>query len=201
MAPREFYGISLKIKKNRFFFRIILVFWATELDTDPSNSIYQPSSIDHRSRGTVLDILIPSSISTRARSSSRYRVPFSEIDGRSSSVDISSSMDPYRARLPRKLNWSKTKTRASVTKSFSFMLERDYAHKSGERNRTKLNIAEHASAVPISVDYFRWYFPWNIGHIIMFPLIMLFSFVSWNRLLKTAFARNNSVWIYYECVK
>ena len=29
---------------------------------------------------------------------------------------------------------------------------------------------------------------------------MFFSFVSWNRLLKTAFARNNSVWIYYVCV-
>ena len=49
--------------------RIILVIWATELDTDPSSSTCQPSSIDHRSRGTVLDILIPSSKSTRARSS------------------------------------------------------------------------------------------------------------------------------------
>ena len=52
---------------SRFPVRIILVFWAAELDTDPSSSTCQPSSIDHRSRNNraeqyCLSIVLSSAI-------------------------------------------------------------------------------------------------------------------------------------------
>ena len=52
---------------SRFPVRIILVFWAAELDTDPSSSTCQPSSIDHRSRNNCaeqycLSIILSSAI-------------------------------------------------------------------------------------------------------------------------------------------
>ena len=52
---------------SRFPVRIILVFWAAELDTDPSSSTCQPSSIDHRSRNNraeqyCLSIIVSSAI-------------------------------------------------------------------------------------------------------------------------------------------
>ena len=71
---------------------IILVFWATELDTDPSSSICQPSSIDNRSRGTVLDM---------DQFSFRISLVFwaTELDtSLSSSICQPSSICRYRAR-------------------------------------------------------------------------------------------------------
>ena len=53
---------------------IILVMWATELDTSLSSSISQPSSIDNRPRETVLDMDQFSYVGNRAR----YR--FIELD-------------------------------------------------------------------------------------------------------------------------
>ena len=52
---------------SRFPVRIILVFCAAELDTDPSSSTCQPSSIDHRSRNNraeqyCLSIIVSSAI-------------------------------------------------------------------------------------------------------------------------------------------
>ena len=106
-VPNEKRLYALLAFKRRNDMGIILVLWATELDTDPSSSICQPSSIDHRSRGTVLDILIPSSISTRSRSSSTVLHQLSSSASRSSSPSIelgkllpsSISVDRARSKL------------------------------------------------------------------------------------------------------
>ena len=83
--------------------KIILVIWATELDTDPSSSTCQPNSIDHRSRGTVLDMLTTSSKSTRARSSSTAL----QFSGQPSSIRV------YRARYVNRPRYVDTELEAS----------------------------------------------------------------------------------------
>ena len=131
ITKNVFHSVFLHIP----FFSHTFCFWLPKIDLERNTIIsrswigvekagnHVSSSVAQKPKLIPSSIVKSSSITDGARwmktehewissSVSRYRVRFPEIDGRSSSVDISSSMDLNRARLPRKLIWSKKLTTA-----------------------------------------------------------------------------------------